>query len=218
MKSETYRTLAISLAAGLALASLPASGVVTGKASDIASGSASGVSAATDSLVYKPAAQIDSALAGRSIFDLLSDRSFGEGEVSVHQSQAIAEAMRSHILSNPARTLSGYRVRIFFDNSQSARGDSEEILKEFGRIWPGIPAYRTYQNPFFEVKTGNFRTKSEAMIFLNKVKTEYPAAIIIKENISYPPADKNHLYDVDTVSVASDVPEDAGIEEESFKK
>lgn len=214
MKSEKYRTLAISLAAGLALASLPAGGVVTGKASDVASG----VSAATDSLVYKPAAQIDSALAGRSIFDLLSDRSFGEGAVSVHQSQAIAEAMRSHILSNPARTLSGYRVRIFFDNSQSARGDSEEILEEFGRIWPGIPAYRTYQNPFFEVKTGNFRTKSEAMIFLNKVKTEYPAAIIIKENISYPPADKNHLYDVDTVSVASDAPEDAGIEEGSFKK
>lgn len=195
MKSGITRTLSMTLAAILALTSLSArSGEAGGTSSCTAE-------AATDSLVFRPAAQIDSALAGKSIFALLSERGHGEGEVSIHQSQALAEAMKNHIASNPFRTLSGYRVRIFFDNSQSARTESEDIMKEFGRNWPGIPAYRSYQNPFFEVKAGNFRTKSEAMIFLKKVKAAYPASIIIKENIAYPSADKNHLYDVDTVSV-----------------
>lgn len=205
MKSVAIRTLAISLAAGLILTSLSARSESAGVKSDFAA------VVTTDSLVFRLAAQIDSALAGKSVFDLLSNSSYGEGTVSIHQSQAIAEAMRNHISSNPSRTLTGYRVRIFFDNSQSARTESEDILKEFGRRYPGIPAYRSYQNPFFEVKAGNFRTKSDAMIFLKTVKAEYPAAIIIKENISYPSADKNHLYDVDTVSVT--VPDSISVPE-----
>ncbi len=157
---------------------------------------------ATDSLVYRQADPLDSALVGKSIFNILSGQKYGEGEVSIHQSQAIADAMKKHIASNPSRTISGYRVRIFFDNSKNARTASESVLKKFGYSYPGIPAYRSYQNPFFEVKAGDFRTRSEAMVFLKRVKPEYPAAIIMKENISYPSADRKHTYDIDTVSVA----------------
>lgn len=155
-----------------------------------------------DSLVYRQASAVDSALVGKSIFNLLTAHDYGTGDVKIHQSQAITGAMKQHIAKNPARTLTGYRVRIFFDNSKNARGMSENIMRTFRMNYLGVPAYRNYQNPFFRVVAGDFRTKSEAMEFLQKIKSSYPSAIVVKENIKFPAVDKEHNYVVDTVMVA----------------
>lgn len=93
-------------------------------------------------------------------------------------------------------------MRIFFDNSKNARGMSENIMRTFRMNYPGVPAYRNYQNPFFRVVAGDFRTKSEAMEFLQKIKSSYPSALVVKENIKFPAVDKEHNYVVDTVMVA----------------
>ena len=118
------------------------------------------------------------------------------------EAQAITGAMKQHIAKNPARTLTGYRVRIFFDNSKNAREMSENIMRTFRMNCPGVPAYRNYQNPFFRVVAGDFRTKSEAMEFLQKIKSSYPSALVVKENIKFPAVDKEHNYVVDTIMVA----------------
>lgn len=154
-----------------------------------------------DSVVYRQAAVLDSSLVGRSIFDIMPSRTGGGADISVRQTDAVSDAMRSFISSNPSRTISGYRVRIYFDNAQNARTASEEVLKRFLSRWHGIPAYRSYQNPFFKVTVGDFRTKSEALELLEQIKGEFPAAFILKENINYPVIDKTHSYDIDTVKV-----------------
>lgn len=155
--------------------------------------------AVTDSLVYRLAPSVDSSLSGKSIFNIVNA---GSGDVKIHQSQAIVDAMKQHIRSNPDRTITGYRVRIFFDNSKTARNESESIQRAFRSAWPGIPVYRNYQNPFFRVAAGDFRTKSEALEFLQKVKGTYPASLVVKEDINFPAADKEHNYTVDTIRVA----------------
>lgn len=154
-----------------------------------------------DSLVFRQAAAIDSTLAGRSIFNMLSAYKYGEGTVSIHQSQAIVNAMKRQAEANHSRKMTGYRVRIFFDNDKSARNASESVLNSFRAANPGIPAYRSYQNPFFRVVAGDFRTKSEAMEFLQKIKYTYPSALVVKETINYPAVDKEHNYIIDTISV-----------------
>lgn len=159
----------------------------------------------TDSLVYRLAPAVDSSLVGKSIFNILTANDGSWGEVKIHQSYAIVNAMKQHIETNSSRTLTGYRVRIFFDNSQTARNDSESVMKSFMAAHPGIPAYRNYQNPFFRVVVGDFRTKSEAMEFFQSVKSAYPSALLIKENINFPIADKEHSYIVDTVTVANPI-------------
>lgn len=172
------------------------------------SGQRAGAQEMRDSLVYHQAAALDSTLLGRSVFNIISSGKSGDGEVKIHQSQAISTAMQNHINGNRDRKLSGFRVRIFFDNSQNARSTSETTVKRFSLSHPGIPVYRTYQNPFFKVVAGDFRTRSEAMEFLQKIKSDYPGAFVVKENISFPAADRRHTYDVDTVKVEiSPVPE-----------
>lgn len=158
--------------------------------------------AMADSVVYRPAAAVDSSLVGTSIMSLLGS---GKETVTVHQSKAMESALEKHIADNRTRHMSGYRVRIFFDNSQKARQESEETLRRFEAGHPGVAAYRSYQNPYFKVTVGDFRTKSEALELLEKIRAEFPTAFILKENINYPVVDKNNAYVTDTVRVAKKI-------------
>lgn len=143
-----------------------------------------------DSLVFVRTPAADSSYVGKDVFDL-----------DVDQSEAIENAMRRHIKANPDRVISGYRVRIFFDNKQTARVESEKTLKKFESMFPEIMAYRTYANPYFKVTVGDCRTRSEAMSMLSRIKKAFPSAFVVRENISFPAVDKHNVYEVDTVRV-----------------
>ena len=137
------------------------------------------------------AGALDSAFVGKSIFSLLPSKAKGDpADVKVHQSQAILESFNSHISSNSSKGISGFRIRIFNDNQQSARVSSEAAEKRFQAMCPGIPTYRTYSNPYFKVVAGDFRTKSEALKVLQTVRAAFPGAIIVKESINYPAVGK----------------------------
>ena len=144
-----------------------------------------------DSLVYTPTSGMDETLVGKNIFN----------EVNVHQSQAISKAMASKIEKNKTKKMTGYRVRIFFDNKQDSRGTSEAAMNRFKAAYPGYGAYRSFASPYFKVTVGDFRTKSEAMQMLQSVRADFPTALVVKENINYPIVDKKNAYKVDTVSV-----------------
>lgn len=155
-----------------------------------------------DSIVYRPAAAVDTTLVGRNILNLMPKKdNGGKADVNVYQSVAIDQALQEHMTANSDRTLSGYRVRIFFDNKQSARVASEEAIKRFESLYHDVVAYRTYANPYFKVTVGDFRTKSEAMALLERIRHEFPSAFVVKENISFPVVDTEHAYVVDTVKV-----------------
>ena len=155
-----------------------------------------------DSLVYIPKASVDSTLAGKDVFRDMPSRLRGdEATVDVGQSEILEKSMRAHIEANPKRTLSGYRVRIFFDNKQSARHESEQTLKKFRAMYRDVAVYRTYTNPYFKVTVGDCRTKSEAMKLLSRIKGNFPSAFVVKENIECPLVDEETAYTIDTVKV-----------------
>lgn len=145
-----------------------------------------------DSLVYRPASAVDTTLAGKDVFMVVQN---------VNQTPAVADAMRRQVYANSERTLSGYRIRIFFDNKQTARVESEETLKRFETLYHDLVAYRTYANPYFKVTVGDFRTRSEAVKHLEKIRHEFPSAFVVKENIAFPVVDKNNAYVTDTLKV-----------------
>lgn len=155
-----------------------------------------------DSIIFKPSAVIDSTLVGKNVFSFLPAKDKGNGaEVKVHQSKEIAAGMDAHISNNRSKSISGYRVRIYFDNKQNARSISENVQNTFESRHPGITSYRSFVSPFFKVTVGDFRTKSEAMQLLQQISGEYPTAFVVKENIKYPIVDKNNTFVVDTVMV-----------------
>jgi hypothetical protein len=155
-----------------------------------------------DSLVYRHVAGMDTLLTGKDIFHIMPLKANGgKADVEIYQPQEVASALRKQVASNSKRTVSGYRVRIFFDNRQTARTESEETLKRFESIYHDVKAYRTYANPYFKVTVGDFRTKSDAMELLSNIKGTFPSAFVVKENIAYPVVDKSNAYVVDTIKV-----------------
>ena len=148
-----------------------------------------------DSLVYSRAADEDETLSGSSILTVMPKN------VKVVESNGIRSAMSARKVRNQSRNFSGYRIRIFFDNSQTARSGSEAALYRFKVQNPGVSAYRSFANPYFKVTVGDFRTKSEAMELLQAIKGTFPTAFVTKENINYPVIDRYHSYVVDTVKV-----------------
>lgn len=151
-----------------------------------------------DSVVVRQVDAIDQALVGKSVFSILSAPG---SNVTVTQDQSISSAMSSHVNSNRSKSLSGFRVRIFFDNKQNSRSESEAAMRRFQGAFPGVPAYRSFSNPFFKVTVGDFRTKSEATNLLNSLKGLFPNAFVVKETIHYPVVDKRNSYVTDTVKV-----------------
>ena len=130
--------------------------------------------------VENGSAQVDSTLMGRSILSVL-----GPG-VTVNQSRTMRSALDSYVSNNAAKKLSGFRIRVYFDNGQSARTRSEAIARSISNAFPGIGVYRTFESPNFKVCVGDFRTKDEALKVYHSLKATYPTAIILKETINYP--------------------------------
>lgn len=122
----------------------------------------------------------------RSYYDILHDvttNQFGRSNVVIKQPDSLFAAMNYYIETNKERTQPGYRLRIYFDNKQNSRTQSEMIVAEFSELYPNIPIYRTYTYPLFKVTVGDFRTKSEAMKFMGEIKSKYPSVFLVEEEI-----------------------------------
>ena len=118
------------------------------------------------------------------ILDSLTTAGYGQGKITVNQSFYLTNAMEMQLDKNEKKSVSGYRISIFSDNSRNAREVSQNIINEFAELYPDVKSYRSYPAPYFRVRVGDFRTLSEAMKFLGSIKSKYPAAFTVRENIN----------------------------------
>ena len=110
----------------------------------------------------------------------------GPGIVKVEQSDEFSELLQNIIRTNQKRRISGYRIRIYFDNARNSRQISESIAARFSEEYPDIPVYKSYSSPFFKVTVGDFRTRDEAALFARNLSGNYSSAFLVKEAINYP--------------------------------
>lgn len=80
-------------------------------------------------------------------------------------------------------TIKGYRVKIFFDNSQSARTKAESVQAEFLEKYPQTAVYVQYSAPYFNVMAGDFINYQEALSFSHKVMKDFPKSFIVQQDI-----------------------------------
>lgn len=79
--------------------------------------------------------------------------------------------------------IKGYRVRLFFDNSQTARTQAEELKALFENKYPEQMAYLHYSTPYFNVTVGDFSTYQDALVFTRKILGDFPKAFIVPSDI-----------------------------------
>jgi len=107
------------------------------------------------------------------------------GSVTIHQSEAVKNAMDKHVQRNARLTALGladqsFSIRIFSDNGQNARSQWDSVAESFKNRFPGVPVAKTFDEPFFKVTVGNYMTKAEANAALKRIQPEYPTAFIVR--------------------------------------
>ncbi len=105
----------------------------------------------------------------------------------VIQDSRIAALLQQHIAANKRRNgMEGYRLEIFSNSSQNARGKALAVKTDFLKRFPDMDAYIHYQSPDFRVRIGDFRTKSEASKAKERIKQNYPNAFRVDDIIQFP--------------------------------
>jgi len=77
----------------------------------------------------------------------------------------------------------GYRVQIFKGSGNSALENAELMIEEFYEKELKTTAYISFMEPYYRIRVGDYKTRLEALSFLNKIKDEYPSAFVIQDKI-----------------------------------
>ena len=155
-----------------------------------------------DSLVYRQLPRVNEELEGMTIYQAL-------GDVCVEENYKVRQAVSRQVEANkgPEGEVDGYRIRIYFDNKQKSREESQEVMARFKALHPGYNVYLSFNNPNFKVTVGDFRTKVDAQIALKEIIKAFPSAFIVKEKMRFPLVSDKVRYVIDTVKVPVRVPE-----------
>ena len=103
--------------------------------------------------------------------------------IVVNEQGDAASAVASATTQIQRSNVRGYRIGIFYDNSQDARVRAAEAEQMFRASFPSIPIYKDYRNPYFIVTVGNCLTQEEATILWGRVKSLFPKAHITRTDI-----------------------------------
>lgn len=105
------------------------------------------------------------------------------GAVNITEHGNVSEIVNANLRHTPG-ALNGFRIVIYMDNSQTARGGAAAARSRFNTLNIGEPTYLTYDNPYFKVSVGNYVSKEEAMQTLGKIKEIFPDAFITQAHIN----------------------------------
>ena len=123
-------------------------------------------------------------------FRLIQQPSPSGGSVAIHQDAEVKEFFNYLELQNAkVKGMPGFRIRIYRENSQQARQKSLDLVTDFIAKFPEYACYRYYDNPYFKVSVGDFRTRFDAMKAFKEVVKDFPEAFIVQENINFPRID-----------------------------
>lgn len=105
------------------------------------------------------------------------------GKVEFVQDYKLKELLNKHIEINSKAAMKGYRIKIHFG---ADKNQAYEIKRKFSERFPNVPAYAKYDQPNFNIRVGDYRTKLEAYKFLKEVQVEFPSAFLVQDEIEFP--------------------------------
>ena len=115
-----------------------------------------------------------------------SYKNSNDGTIIITQDANLRKAIKRHIEINDNK-FKGWRVQVYFNSGQRAMGEAQSVKKRFlTRYGNKYGAYIVYDSPNFKVQVGDFRSKAEALHFMNYISNTFPNSWIVKVKVNYP--------------------------------
>lgn len=108
----------------------------------------------------------------------------------VSQDERIGFLLRAHRNAMmDRRGVPGFRVHLYMDSGIRSRLNTQQEQAAFEEKYPDLKSYIVYEEPYFKLRVGDFRTRLDARRFLEKIRRDYPAAYIVVDRINFPELD-----------------------------
>lgn len=108
-----------------------------------------------------------------------------KGTIEITGDVKVSELVKKHIEFNERlRTVPGYRIQIASLSGPNSRNQAFELKSQFKESYPDVEVYVVFSEPNFRIKVGDFTSKLDAYVFMQKIKDTYPGTIV-RENV-YP--------------------------------
>jgi hypothetical protein len=111
----------------------------------------------------------------------------GQGNIQLVQEDKLDEILLMFMEQN--RKMNGipcYWIRIYSGSAHDSREKAYETKARFMAKYEGIRNNVIYDNPNFKVYIGGYRSKSETLKLLNRVKRDFPTAFMVYDVIDFP--------------------------------
>ena len=105
------------------------------------------------------------------------------GRIEIKGDVAVTQLVQKHIeLNERVRTIPGYRIQVASLSGTASKNRAFEMRDRLREAYPGVEAYVVFDEPNFKVKVGDFRTRLDAYVFLQRIRGDFPGTII-RDNI-----------------------------------
>lgn len=123
-------------------------------------------------------------------FSLTGFAALAQGNVNVHQDSRLSMLVQKQIYINSvaARHVPGFRVQVIYTVNRSKALEVKSRLME---LFPGYPAYISFEAPYFRVRIGDFRTRDDAGGLEKEVSKYFSDGVFIARDIINVTADNN---------------------------
>ena len=81
---------------------------------------------------------------------------------------------------NSRRSMPGYRIQIVNTTDRNLAIDAKTKVYQ---LYPELKAYLLFQSPYYRIKVGNFRARSEAESYIKSLQRDFPGTIFIIKDI-----------------------------------
>ncbi|MEI6595617.1 MAG: SPOR domain-containing protein [Bacteroidota bacterium] len=82
-----------------------------------------------------------------------------------------------------ANTIQGFRIQIFFGSERKNASDARSKVLQ---LFPDADVYLIYQQPYFKVRVGDYRTKLEAHHMFTELLPQFDKIFIVPDKINLP--------------------------------
>lgn len=83
------------------------------------------------------------------------------------------------------KKIDGFRIQIVSFAGANSKVSTEKVAAQFAQQFPDIPYYKSYLEPNFRLRVGNYRTKLEAYKALQKISLAFPGAFVLKDQVNF---------------------------------
>ncbi|MDY5968875.1 MAG: hypothetical protein SPJ13_02510 [Bacteroidales bacterium] len=106
----------------------------------------------------------------------------GRGHYEIIGDVQVNELVQKHIdFNEQVKTIPGFRIQIASLSGSNSRNEAFRKKDAFKATFPEVEAYVIFNEPNFKVVVGDFITRLDAFLFLQKSKDLFPGTIVKDE-------------------------------------